>query len=663
MAGTHPAYRIFMRGFTAYIIVSFLISLAAGIKLHAQYLADTIRIREISVLGVKEMEGSLFNHTGMDSLSRAVSRTLTLTELLSGNSNIYIKTSGRGSLATAAFRGTDASHTSIFWNGMELNSAMNGQVDLSLVPVFFLDDIQLYHGGSSLLCGSGALGGSVVMNSKADWSEKPGGKLIQEFASFSSYNMLFRTGVTRNSWHFNTRMFYNYSKNDYSYVNRTLIPSKKDRVRDAMYKRYGLLQEGYYRLNADNILSLSLWLQQSHRRLPPLASYEGNRREEFQDDKSLRLTFGWDRYYTGGDIRFRSGFSMTELDYFLRSLRYDYINYDSENRELELSNSLEHRHRFSEKFELQSQLRLDVQDASNYEAVRKDGYHGSRTELSFMSTASRKLGKRLEAYLLLREELVDRRWLAAMPSAGFEYMLPVGHDLSLKANLSRNYKNPDLNDLYWIPGGNPDLEPEKGISTDLSLRYRRTGDGFSLSNRIGAFYADIDNWIIWMPTPYRYWTASNIRRVITRGLEWQLVAEGETGTWVYHLRSNYSLTMATNESPQGDNDLSGGRQLIYIPRHTGNLNINLAKSSWFINYQLEYSGKRYTQTGSEADAFEIILTPYMLSDLMLGKDMCVLGQQFLLQLGIRNIFDTDYQMIYSRPMPGRNYSAILEYRF
>ncbi len=652
-----------MRGYITYFIVSILLNLAAGGNIHAQHLADTIRIREISVLGFQDREASPFYHTGMDSLSRATSRTLSLTELLSGNSNIYIKTSGRGSMATAAFRGTDASHTSIYWNGMELNSAMNGQVDLSLVPVFFLDDIQLYYGGSSLLSGSGALGGSVVMNSKPDWSENTGGKLIQEYASFSTYNMLFKTGVTRKSWHFNTRLFYNYSKNNYSYINRTLIPSAKERVRDAMYKRYGLLQEGYYRLNADNLLSLSLWLQQSHRRLPPLASYEGNRREEFQDDRSLRLTFGWIKYYPSGDIRLRTGISRTELDYFLRTLQFDYINYDSDNSELEISSSLEHRHRFSGKFELQSQLRFDVQDASNYEAVRQDGYHGSRSKLSMMSTASRKLGKNLEAYLLLREELVDRRWLAAMPSAGFEYLLPVGRDLSLKANLSRNYKNPDLNDLYWIPGGNPDLEPEKGISADLSLRLRSSGDGLSLSTQLAAFYADIDNWIIWTPTPYRYWTASNIRRVVTRGLELQLVADGKTGEWLYQLRSNYSLTVATNESPVADNDLSKGRQLIYIPRHGGNLNININRSSWFLNYQLEYSGKRYTQTGNHADAFEIILTPYMLNDLMLGKEIRILEQEFLLQVGIRNIFDTDYQMIYTRPMPGRNYSVILEYRF
>jgi len=614
-------------------------------------------------MGVQEGEQSPFYQTGMDSLSRAISRTLTLTELLSVNSNIYIKTSGRGSLATAAFRGTDASHTSIFWNGMELNSAMNGQVDLSLVPVFFLDDIKLYHGGSSLLCGSGALGGSVVMNSKPDWSDKPGGKLIQEFASFSTYNMLFKTGATRNSWHFNTRMFYNYSKNDYSYVNRTHLPPKKEDVRDAMYRRYGLLQEGYYRLNADNLLSLSLWLQQSHRRLPPLASYEGNRREEFQDDGSLRLSFGWTKYYPGGDIRLRTGFSRTELDYFLRSLQFDYINFDSDNRELELSGTLEHRHNFSEKFELHSQLRFDLQDASTFEEVSQDGYHGSRTELSMMTSARRKLGMNLEAYLLVREELVDRRWLAAMPSAGFEYLLPMDNDLSLKANLSRNYKNPDLNDLYWIPGGNPELEPEKGISTDLSLRYRKSGDGLSLSTQLAAFYADIDNWIIWTPTPYRYWTASNIRRVITRGLELQLVARGEMGKWLYQLRSNYTLTRATNESPLADNDLSEGRQLIYIPRHGGNLNINLSRNSWFLNYQLEYSGKRYTQTGNASDAFEIILTPYMLNDMLLGKDIRILDQEFIVQIGLKNIFNTDYQMIYSRPMPGRNYSAILEYRF
>lgn len=42
---------------------------------------------------------------------------------------------------------------------MNINNPMLGQVDFSLIPVWFVDQTELYHGGSSLQDGSGLWAG------------------------------------------------------------------------------------------------------------------------------------------------------------------------------------------------------------------------------------------------------------------------------------------------------------------------------------------------------------------------------------------------------------------------------------------------------------------------------------------------------------------------
>ncbi|MEM7382106.1 MAG: TonB-dependent receptor, partial [Bacteroidota bacterium] len=48
-----------------------------------------------------------------------------LTSLLAFNSNIYFKENGLGMVSSPSFRGTNASHTAVVWNGININSQMN----------------------------------------------------------------------------------------------------------------------------------------------------------------------------------------------------------------------------------------------------------------------------------------------------------------------------------------------------------------------------------------------------------------------------------------------------------------------------------------------------------------------------------------------------------
>src|SRR5690554_6305300 len=87
-----------------------------------------------------------------------------LTDLLRYNSNIYFKENGYGMVSSPSFRGTNASQTAVVWNGININSQLTGQTDFNtLIPLHY-DNIVVRSGGGSVQYGSGAVGGSVLLN-------------------------------------------------------------------------------------------------------------------------------------------------------------------------------------------------------------------------------------------------------------------------------------------------------------------------------------------------------------------------------------------------------------------------------------------------------------------------------------------------------------------
>ena len=90
----------------------------------------------------------------------------------------------------------------------------------------------------------------------------------------------------------------------------------------------------------------------------------------------------------------------------------------------------------------------------------------------------------------------------------------------VKASVSRNYRFPTLNDLYFLPGGNPDLKNEHGFSYDAGVSFDVGKKGvYKLGGSASWFDSYIDNWIVWLPTAKGFWTPKNVKEVHAYGVE------------------------------------------------------------------------------------------------------------------------------------------------
>jgi len=622
---------------------------------------DTIRISEVSVMAQRTLEERGLSISKVDTTIMRSFLTGSLSDLLVSNSTVFMKTYGQGALSTISFRGTSATHTKVSWNGIPLNNPMLGQVDFSLIPVNFTDQISLLYGGSTLQNGAGALGGSIKLESSPLWSDPYMIKIFQGLGSFGTYSSHVNVQFGKNKIRWKLKFFHERSENDFEYVNSENGLWNEELQEDADYSKKGILGEIFIRPDHKNILSLHTWIQHAERNIPAIMSYEGTGRTETQSDEQVRISGIWKNYGEKFQTEMNLGYISSGIDYYLANQTGMglFVNYNSfSNTHMALA-GLKMSYDLGPKMIFKSHLNYKYSIADIIEEVSAGGFNASRQEIGLGLSLHREISKNISMFALLRTEVADMELLPLMPSLGLEASIPT-LDLRIISNLSRNYSLPSLNDLYWIPGGNPDLSPEEGYSGDLSITHTlKAMETLAISSTLTGFASAINDWILWRPGEYSYWTAENIASVFARGLEYSLSGKYVPGDLSLSLYGTYSYTRTTNRSGFYENDLSVDQQLIYIPIHKANTSLSARYKGYHIMTTYSYIGERFTTSSNEDTRHS--LPGFMIFDQRIGKVFNFKKFNTSLELKINNFFNKDYKAILSRPMPGRSWEVVCKF--
>ncbi|KKM76699.1 hypothetical protein LCGC14_1377530, partial [marine sediment metagenome] len=141
-----------------------------------------------------------------------------LTSLLAFNSNLYFKENGFGMVSSPAFRGTSASHTAVVWNGININSPLNGQVDFNTINPFSYSSVDIRSGGGSVQFGTGAIGGSIHLNNELRFEEHFENRMMMGLGSFDTKLANYSQNFGNQKWSHSFGINYWESDNDYKYV-------------------------------------------------------------------------------------------------------------------------------------------------------------------------------------------------------------------------------------------------------------------------------------------------------------------------------------------------------------------------------------------------------------------------------------------------------------
>jgi iron complex outermembrane receptor protein len=91
----------------------------------------------------------------------------TATELLSEMPGVsVVRMGGMESLSTVSLRGSTSDQVGVYLDGIPLNTAVGGGVDLGLVPIGDMERMEVYRGMSPIGFGSSAIGGIVSLRSR-----------------------------------------------------------------------------------------------------------------------------------------------------------------------------------------------------------------------------------------------------------------------------------------------------------------------------------------------------------------------------------------------------------------------------------------------------------------------------------------------------------------
>ncbi|TVQ08231.1 MAG: hypothetical protein EA361_17010 [Bacteroidetes bacterium] len=643
-------------------------------ELLAQERKDTIELHEVQVHAARifQKETAGMKTTQVDSLIISQKLNLTLSELLSENTPVYIKSHGRGALATASFRGTASSHTQVNWNGIHINSPMLGMVDFSLIPVYIIDDLNLTHGAASVRDQSGGLGGSINISNRADWTNTAQISYTQGIGSFSTWDQYLKTGLGNQKVQWRSRIYYNRSENDYTFINRTIgeiengeITHPVDTNKYASYYRWGTLQEFYWQPSSQQIVSVQWWGQWADRGIPRVISSEGPQNANIgqQKDSDHKAVARWQWYGEQSSFTLRSGFSHKQLDYTLTNPVSGSEPVPAIYSESTMQSFLQHASwntQLSPRTTLETNVDFNHHQVQTADSVARTGYNNNRNDLSMLLAIRNQLHERVNINLMLRQEHTNGSFSPLIPFAGLDVLLTQNNPLIFKASIARNYRQPSLNDLYWQPGGNPDLKPEKGFSVEAGLQNSLVFSHISLESEISYFRADIDDWIIWIPSFKGYWEPQNIRKVISQGLEAHTSVGWKTGAFQYRLMGSYSYTRAINHGdPMVWGDESRGKQLVFIPVHSGNLMANLQYKKFSITWQHNSYSERFTTSSNDVSRRNR-LYPYYMNDLSLARQWKFSKWNLQAEFKVYNLFNETYHTILYRPMPGRNYMISLK---
>ena len=225
--------------------------------------------------------------------------------------------------------------------------------------------------------------------------------------------------------------------------------------------------------------------------------------------------------------------------------------------------------------------------------------------------------------------------------------LKLSEKFALRANISKNYRVPAMNDLYWIGWNNPNLKPETGYSEEVGVDFISRKESSSIVARLNAFNNNVLNWIIWTPSG-SVWTPNNMEKVWARGLDLSLSYTSNTLNWHWGFEIMGTGTLSTIEKSASPPEI--GKQLAYVPElKAGGSFIISYKSFWF-KYSESFTGRRYV-----TDVNTSYIERYWIGGVSIEKTFE--GKSFSLKSFVRvdNIWNIDYQSVAWYPMPLRNY--------
>lgn len=635
-------------------IFSFIaIVLLHSINLYSQNKDSVHVLSEVSVTAFKDKYATGSKVIKIDSALLSNVSGKSLTDLLTFYMPIYIKQDA-GGLATIKFRGSSPDHTAIMFSGININSLTLGHSNLSDIPNFLFDDINVQFGGSGSLHGSDAIGGSINLDTKVNWNKGFNVGLQQDIGSFGNYFSGIKTSFSNKRLFVSIKVFRHEKENNFPFINLQKVDIvtrkyKLDTTRNASFLNTGILHEFSYKISSKIISHYKIWLEDNYHEIQPIMSANDiNNSPDNLKTNHIRVV---------GGIKYLA--SQYKLNFDLGYFK-DYQEYNKNQSEIISTDSYISNINYFNNNILNGDLNVGI----SFKQIKPKvyAYIGNIKEnrIDVFASYKKTFIKRLELAVNLRDAYVSDYKTHFTPSIGAEYKLMdnLSHTLSLKSSFAHSYKVPTFNQRFWGRQGNPNILPENGNNYEVGMAYSFHKKSVHIKTHLNVYQMFTKNLIQWVNIGD--WVPYNVQDVNNKGCEFAF----ESSYKIYKFNINhgisYSYTKAIVEKSYNETIFPIGQQLAYTPEHMGNVFLKIGFKTWEAFGNINYIGERHTLNNHIEEPLEA----YYLVNAYLGKSIIINKKHKLnAQLMINNILNIDYQNQKDYAMPGTNYLLSIKYFF
>lgn len=581
----------------------------------------------------------------VDSLSKMAFSSQSLAELLAAKSQMVIKFYGPGGVANPSIRGGAASHTAVIWNGVNIQSPMDGGVNFTLLPNFLFDDLTIQYGGSGTLYGSGAVSG-VLHLSNGDLFQMPNKfKLGTSFGSFgqASYYGGVKIGSEKLANYF--RFYSNEAENDFDYKNSAGTKTKQSH---ANLEQQAFVNETQLRTSKNSILKATLWYQTYDKDIQTTMSALSPS-EATQDDENWRMALNWQRTGKQFLTTLKSVYLQNEIIYFDPS----YMSEGAKNLSKSWINEATSKYIINKNQVIIGGVNYTIENAESGSYAAK--VTQNRLSIFLSHKFKNLLNNRITIVNSIRQEWVEGDNSPMVFSSGVN--VKMNSTINFNGNISRTYSNPSLNSLYWSDAwsvGNPDLKAEKGWSLDFGFDQTFNVSDVKLSLKQNFFLNNIKDWIVWLPNEsFTIWSPGNKDEGKTLGLDFDVDAKFKLGSTTINVTGAYTWTDSKFIEIVAGEEVE--KDMLYVPEHRFNLSLRATGKRWGLIYSHNFVDSRLP------DHWGGMMDSYDLGDISLYYNFFEGIQGLTTSIQIHNLWAKNYQVMNDYAMPGRYIKFSLQY--
>lgn len=528
-----------------------------------------------------------------------------LTSLTSVNMSDY---GGLGAQKSVRMRGSTAAQVLVMIDGRPINSPRDGEIDLSTIPLDNIDRIEVLYGPGSSLYGSQAMGGTVNIITKRPPAEKQKTESTTTFGSYREFSQVLSHGArVKNLGYLLTGTYIQ----DEGYR-----PNSKFRAEDLNVKLE-------YHLNLTNDIIFNSGVYKNRGGVPGSTAVPSS--TDNQRVKRYFFDLGW---------KFRPDDSSSlDLRAYKTYDRLEYIQLPATDNTIHTTKVLGIDLQVAQKLRDFYQLIMGINGVGNYNDSTFSAKHSynvvsvyMENQFEFFRRLKLTAGGRIDCYSNFGGQF--------NPSGSAMYSLDDNN--SIRAVISRSFRVPTFNDLYWPNSlwaqGNINLRPERGVTVEVGYDTRITD---RLTTGITYYRNDFSNQIMWMPLtadPWAAWSPQNISSSIINGIE---VTNKLLLTDTLELGVNYTFLKAKDGDTQ--------KYLIYQPVDKVDISLRYRDSNGLL---CEISGQATDQRFATADN-TVKVKKFFVAKLNISKKF---KEGFTYFITLDNLFNERFQVIRNQPM-------------